>query len=61
MGISSKIQYWKKAMNEGVIKTIKKAYASINKFDNPKLKPVVQAKSPKPLAKFKSFVKSKWL
>lgn len=48
-------------MNEGVIKTIKKAYASINKFDNPKLKPVVQAKSPKPLAKFKSFVKSKWL
>lgn len=40
-------------MNEGVIKVIGKAIQLAKKADNPTLK----LKTPKPIAKFKSFVK----
>lgn len=36
---------------------IKKVIGFINKVDNPKIK----VKQPKPVTKFKQFVKSKWL
>ena len=41
-------------INEGAVK---KVLGFLNKLDKPKL----QVKQPKPVSKFKQFVKSKWL
>lgn len=55
MGTSSQVQYWKKAMNEGLLKSAEKVVNAVKKVDNPKLK----INAPKPLEKFKRFIKSR--
>ena len=40
-------------ISEGILKTLNKVIGTVKKIDNPKLK----VKTPKPLAKFKGYVK----
>jgi hypothetical protein len=40
-------------ISEGLLKTLKKVVGTVKKMDNPKLK----IKTPKPLAKFKGYIK----
>jgi len=55
MGTSSQVQYRKKAMNEGLLRSAEKVVNTLKKIDKPTLK----VKTPKTIEKFKRFIKSR--